>query len=115
MAARWEAAISRPHRAGLAAPRRGSARAGVAARRRLARPASAGSGADRAGSERGMIPVPTSGMVLAAGLGTRMRPISQTVPKPLIELGGQTLLDHAVDRLDLAGVEPAVVDVQYEG
>src|SRR3954447_1754907 len=61
-----------------------------------------------------MIPVPTSGMVLAAGLGTRMRPISQTVPKPLIELGGQTLLDHAIDRLVLAGVERAVVNVHYK-
>jgi N-acetyl-alpha-D-muramate 1-phosphate uridylyltransferase len=61
-----------------------------------------------------MIPIPKTGMVLAAGLGTRMRPISQTVPKPLIELGGQTLLDHAIDRLALAGVERVVVNVHYK-
>ena len=61
-----------------------------------------------------MTSVPTCGMVLAAGLGTRMRPITQTVPKPLIELGGQTLLDHAIDRLVLAGVERAVVNVHYK-
>jgi len=61
-----------------------------------------------------MIAVPKSAMVLAAGLGTRMRPITQTVPKPLIELGGQTLLDHAIDRLVLAGVERVVVNVHYK-
>ena len=61
-----------------------------------------------------MIPVPKTGMVLAAGLGTRMRPITQTVPKPLIELGGQTLLDHAIDRLVLAGVQRIVVNVHYK-
>ena len=61
-----------------------------------------------------MIAVPKSGMVLAAGLGTRMRPLSQTVPKPLIEIGGQTLLDHAIDRLALAGVERVVVNVHYK-
>jgi len=61
-----------------------------------------------------MIAVPKTGMVLAAGLGTRMRPISQTVPKPLIELAGQTLLDHAIDRLALAGVERVVVNVHYK-
>ena len=61
-----------------------------------------------------MIAIPKSGMVLAAGLGTRMRPLSQTVPKPLIEIGGQTLLDHAIDRLALAGVERVVVNVHYK-
>jgi MurNAc alpha-1-phosphate uridylyltransferase len=61
-----------------------------------------------------MIASPKSGMVLAAGLGTRMRPLSQTVPKPLIELGGQSLLDHAIDRLVLAGVERVVVNVHYK-
>jgi MurNAc alpha-1-phosphate uridylyltransferase len=61
-----------------------------------------------------MIAMPKTGMVLAAGLGTRMRPISQTLPKPLIELGGQTLLDHAIDRLALAGVERVVVNVHYK-
>ncbi len=55
-----------------------------------------------------------SAMVLAAGLGTRMRPISDTVPKPLVEIGGRTLLDHAIDRLALVGVERVVVNVHYK-
>jgi MurNAc alpha-1-phosphate uridylyltransferase len=52
-------------------------------------------------------------MVLAAGLGKRMRPITDTVPKPLVRIGGRTMLDHALDRLDAAGVETAVVNVHY--
>jgi len=61
-----------------------------------------------------MIAAPKSAMVLAAGLGTRMRPISNTVPKPLVEIGGRTLLDHAIDRLELAGVKRVVVNVHYK-
>ncbi len=61
-----------------------------------------------------MIPVPKTAMVLAAGLGTRMRPITDTLPKPLLEIGGRTLLDHAIDRLALVGVERIVVNVHYK-
>ena len=53
-------------------------------------------------------------MVLAAGLGTRMRPMTETLPKPLIEINGRTLLDHAIDRLALVGVERVVVNVHYK-
>jgi N-acetyl-alpha-D-muramate 1-phosphate uridylyltransferase len=61
-----------------------------------------------------MTKVPKSAMVLAAGLGTRMRPISDSMPKPLIEIGGHTLLDRAIDRLAEAGVEEIVVNVHYK-
>jgi MurNAc alpha-1-phosphate uridylyltransferase len=57
---------------------------------------------------------PRSAMVLAAGLGTRLRPITDTIPKPLVEINGRSLLDHALDRLALAGVERVVVNVHYK-
>jgi MurNAc alpha-1-phosphate uridylyltransferase len=56
---------------------------------------------------------PRRAMVLAAGLGTRLRPVTETVPKPLVELNGRTLLDHAIERLALAGVEHVVVNTHY--
>jgi MurNAc alpha-1-phosphate uridylyltransferase len=52
-------------------------------------------------------------MVLAAGVGKRMRPLTATVPKPLIEVAGRALIDHGLDRLDRAGVETAVVNIHY--
>lgn len=52
-------------------------------------------------------------MVLAAGLGKRMRPITDTLPKPLVAIGGKPMLDHALDRLAEAGVEEAVVNVHH--
>jgi len=61
-----------------------------------------------------MTSVPKSAMVLAAGLGTRMRPISDTMPKPLVEIAGRTLLDHAIDRLEMVGVERVIVNVHYK-
>jgi N-acetyl-alpha-D-muramate 1-phosphate uridylyltransferase len=56
---------------------------------------------------------PKMAMVLAAGLGKRMRPITDTLPKPLVAVGGKTMLDHALDRLAEAGVETVVVNVHY--
>ena len=58
-------------------------------------------------------PVPKRAMVLAAGLGVRLRPITADRPKPLVEVGGQSLLDRALDRLAEAGVEHAVVNTHY--
>lgn len=52
-------------------------------------------------------------MVLAAGLGMRMRPLTLTRPKPLVEFAGKPLLDHALDRLAEAGIGEAVVNVHY--
>jgi len=57
--------------------------------------------------------VPETAMVMAAGLGKRMRPLTATRPKPLIEVAGRTLLDHVLDRLRSAGVKRAVINVHY--
>jgi N-acetyl-alpha-D-muramate 1-phosphate uridylyltransferase len=57
---------------------------------------------------------PTSGMVLAAGLGLRLRPITEHMPKPLVKLRGRPLLDHAIDRLVDAGVERVVVNAHWK-
>jgi len=54
-------------------------------------------------------------MVLAAGLGLGMRPLTESRPKPLIEVAGKTLLDRTLDRLAEAGVERAVVNLHYLG
>src|ERR1700730_12019490 len=61
-----------------------------------------------------MIVLPRTAMVLAAGLGTRLRPVTDTIPKPLIEINGRSLLDYAIDRLALVGVERVVVNVHYK-
>ena len=59
------------------------------------------------------VPVPETAMVMAAGLGKRMRPLTATRPKPLVSVAGKALLDHALDRLRAAGVKRAVVNVHY--
>ena len=57
--------------------------------------------------------VPEVAMVMAAGLGKRMRPLTATRPKPLVEVAGKPLIDHCFDRLRAAGVRKAVVNVHY--
>jgi MurNAc alpha-1-phosphate uridylyltransferase len=54
-------------------------------------------------------------MIMAAGLGKRMRPLTATQPKPMVRVAGKPLIDHALDRLAEAGVERAVVNVHYLG
>ncbi len=56
---------------------------------------------------------PNRAIVLAAGLGTRMRPYNGDIPKPLVTVGGKSLIDHALDRLADAGAEVAVVNVHH--
>ena len=58
--------------------------------------------------------MPKTAMVFAAGLGTRMRPVTDTMPKPLITVGGKALLDHMLDRFADIGLETAVVNVHYK-
>src|SRR3954447_24527856 len=56
---------------------------------------------------------PLKAMVLAAGLGVRMRPLTDQMPKPVVQVAGRPLLDHVLDKLAEAGVREAVVNVHY--
>ena len=56
---------------------------------------------------------PRKAIVLAAGLGKRMLPITATMPKPLVKVAGQSLIDFALDKLREAGVESVVVNVHH--
>ena len=57
--------------------------------------------------------VPETAMVMAAGLGTRMRPLTECTPKPLIKVAGKPLIDHVLERLASAGVKQVVANVHY--
>jgi len=58
-------------------------------------------------------PTPTTAMVFAAGLGKRMRPIADAIPKPLIKVAGRALIDHCLDRFAAVGVARAIVNVHW--
>src|SRR6478609_5051101 len=60
-----------------------------------------------------MLVTPSHAMVLAAGFGTRMRPLTNTMPKPLVRVAGETMLDHVLDKLARAGVTQTVVNVHH--
>ena len=57
--------------------------------------------------------LPKTAMVLAAGMGVRMRPLTDTTPKPMVRLDGKPLIDHVLDRIGEAGIKQAVVNVHH--
>lgn len=59
--------------------------------------------------------MPHTAMLLAAGLGVRMRPLTDDRPKPMLHVAGKPMIDHALDKLVAAGVKRAVVNLHYKG
>lgn len=58
--------------------------------------------------------MPKTAMLLAAGLGTRLRPLTQNLPKPLVSVAGRTLLERALDMLAAAGIEKTIINCHYQ-
>ena len=66
-------------------------------------------------SARGGKPKLETAMILAAGLGLRLRPITNKIPKPLVKVANRTLLDHTIDKLLAIGVKTAIINIHYLG
>lgn len=64
-------------------------------------------------THRQTLAIPRTAMILSAGLGERMRPLTEKIPKPLVQVCGKPLIDHVLDKLAAAGVERAIVNVHY--
>jgi len=62
-----------------------------------------------------MVAHPTHAMVMAAGLGKRMLPLTEDIPKPMVKVAGRPLIDHVLDRLSSAGVADVVLNLHYKG
>ena len=58
-------------------------------------------------------PIPQRAFILAAGMGTRLKPYTDTVPKPLVAVGGKPMIDHTLDRLAALGVQHATINIHY--
>ncbi len=85
-----------------------------AQRARLADLIVAAGGQDRAiGGARGTAIIPDRAMVLAAGFGTRLRPLTETVPKPMVRVAGKPMIDTVIDRLAAIGVREVVVNTHH--
>src|SRR5204863_9671849 len=101
----------------LAVARAGPHAPGAGADRHMVRPAHPACPAHRAAGARRMslVRVPKRAMVLAAGKGLRLRPITLSKPKPLVRVDGRPMLDMVLDRLAEIGVEEAVVNAHHPG
>src|SRR6185437_16126049 len=112
---RCQAAISRAHPACLADPATGPEASGTDAGGGLVRAPYSRGRTQNSAMPSSRLNVPDSAIVLAAGRGKRMGALTDQTPKPLIRVEGRALIDHVLDRLAVAGIKRAVVNLHYMG